>query len=118
MREITDYAYGDHQSQLFATDQPGPGGANHEYMIVLCGSSYITVNLMFQRGGIAEAGVNGITNEVLLAIVIDRLAAFDAGPFPSQENALALANCQQALAQLNQRTFDRINRGVEGKTVA
>lgn len=93
-------------------DKPGAGGANHEYQI----TSYEDVNVLlrFQKGGLQEVGVNGITHEVLLAILIDRLEGFQKGEFNCRENSLALTKLQEALHWLNHRTFDRVRRGVEG----
>ena len=107
-------------------DEPGSGGANHHYMITTPnwqrdpdGANAKGVwDIQFQNGAIGEVGVNGVTQEVLLAIVIDRLRSFQAGPFSSRENALALTKCEEALHWLQQRPLDRMRRGVEGKTVA
>ena len=74
--------------------------------------------VLFQNGPIQEAGVNGITQEALLAIVIDRLRSFQAGPYPSPENKMAMGFCELALEQLQIRTKNRLARGVEGKTEA
>jgi hypothetical protein len=49
-----------------------------------------------------------------LAIVRDRLEAFQAGPFNCRENSDALAGVVHAMDRLNDRTRDRIRRGVEG----
>jgi hypothetical protein len=57
-------------------------------------------DIQFQNGPIAEAGVNGITQEVLLAIVADRLRSFQAGPYACQENADALSHVSAAQAVL------------------
>jgi hypothetical protein len=54
----------------------------------------------------------------LIAIVIDRLRGFQSGPFSCRENALALTKMEEALHWLNARTRDRMERGVEGKSVA
>lgn len=100
-------------------DQPGSGGANHVYSVEpkdSVGAEMLRVN--FQNGAIAESGVNGVTQEILLAIVIDRLRSFQSGPFSSRENALALTKCEEALHWLQQRTLERMRRGVEGKTIA
>ena len=99
-------------------DEPGHGGANHVYAIVPTNTSGVPamVVLEFQNGPIAEHGVNGITQEILLAIVIDRLRSFQSGPFSSRENALALTKCEEALHWLQQRTLDRMRRGVEGQS--
>jgi len=72
----------------------------------------------FQNGPIREAGVNGVTQEALLAIVIDRLESFQAGPFPSDQNAVALDHVKAALWHLKERTRMRLARGVEGTTQA
>jgi hypothetical protein len=131
MRELTDHIVsGDQAVQLKieVTDEPGAGGANHRYAIsgfdtstnqsddslgrALSGASRCTV--LFQNGPIKEAGVNGITQEALLAIVIDRLKSFQNGPFACDSNAMALKDCQSALAHLQYRTKRRIERGVEG----
>ena len=68
----------------------------------------------FQDGPVNEAGVNGLTHEVLLAIVADRLRSFQQGPFASRYNALALTHIEDAQNWLNRRTLERMRRGVEG----
>lgn len=68
----------------------------------------------FQNGPIAEAGVNGITHEALLAILIDRLECFQAGPYASSYNEQALIACRAAQEALLSRTRSRMARGVEG----
>ena len=68
----------------------------------------------FQNGPIKEAGVNGISGEALIAIVIDRLRSFQAGPFSCRDNAVALTKLEEAMMWLQKRTRDRLARGVEG----
>lgn len=100
-------------------DEPGSGGACHVYSVApkdSAGCEMLTIN--FQNGPIGEVGVNGVTQEILLAVVIDRLRSFQTGPFSSRENALALTKCEEALHWLQQRTLDRMRRGVEGLTKA
>ncbi|HEV2155422.1 hypothetical protein [Bradyrhizobium sp.] len=129
-REVTDHRVNPANDKLVitVTDEPGAGGANHLYMITgfntgsnpSCpftarhGQPAEHATILFQNGPIAEAGVNGITQEVLLSIVADRLRSFQAGPYSSRENALALTNVEQALLWLQKRTLDRMRRGVEG----
>lgn len=72
------------------------------------------VHLPMQNGPIGEVGINGLTNEVLLAIVIDRLQHFQSGKYHCVENDLALVSAQNALFFLKARTRDRLRRGVEG----
>ena len=70
--------------------------------------------ILFQRGPVKEVGINGITEQVLLAIVADRLECFQNGPYPCRENALALTKIQEAMHWLHHRTIERVQRGVEG----
>lgn len=71
-------------------------------------------SLHFQHGPIKEVGVNGITHEVLIAILIDRLRGFQSSPFSCRENAVALTKLEEARMWLESRTKGRIARGVEG----
>ena len=73
-----------------------------------------TLTIIFQNGPIPEFGVNGITHEALLAILIDRLEGFQAGPFANVYNGAALENLQFAQELLLSRTRERMARGVEG----
>lgn len=77
---------------------------------------YVTAGdtILFQNGPIAENGVNGVTQEVLLAIIIDRLESFQKGPFACRDNAVALTHLETAKLWLFKRTLDRMQRGVEG----
>jgi hypothetical protein len=94
------------------TDEPGAGGANHAYKVQIPNVPATYIN--FQNGPIAEAGVNGITQEVLIAICVDRLRSFQAGPYACRENALALTKLEEAQHWLRHRTLARMARGVEG----
>lgn len=121
MRNVTDHIVeGDsanHQLAITVTDEPGAGGANHAYAIRWTNERDQTEPrcfVGFQNGPIKEAGVNGVTQEALLAIVIDRLRSFQAGPYSCRENAIALTHCEDALMWLQRRTRARIARGVEG----
>lgn len=99
-------------------DEPGPGGASHRYeLLVKTFTCDVYTQIKFQNGPIAEEGVNGLTQEALLAIVEDRLKCFQAGPYSCRENAVALTKVQEAMMWLNKRTADRVARGVEGKSV-
>ena len=97
-------------------DEPGQGGACHDYFAFLTvdGQSACGTAIRFQNGPILEAGMNGLSNEALLAIVEDRLKGFQAGPFACRENALALTHLQESMHWLHHRTNERMQRGVEG----
>ena len=130
MRELTDHRVNPANDTIKITvaDEPGAGGANHLYMIEgfdastnpsspfqtrFDGPRKLAI-VLFQNGPIGEAGANGITQEVLLAILADRLRSFQAGPYACIENAMALQKIEEAQLWLHKRTLDRMRRGVEG----
>lgn len=116
MRKIVDHIVNPANDRIDITvmDEPGSGGAHHHYAVDVDGSETAGVDIHFQNGPIAEAGVNGLTHEVLLAIVADRMRCFQSGPFACRENALALTKIEEAMHWLQQRTIARMRRGVEG----
>lgn len=106
-------------------DAPGCGGACHDYYVhgydpksnpSACKlyDEKPGTRLTFQNGPIAEVGVNGITHEALLAILIDRMRAFQSGPYACRENALALTKLEESVMWLGARTGRRVAEGVEG----
>lgn len=126
MRNLTDHLVNPANDKLIVQvlDEPGQGGACHSYYV---GGFDISTNpsaiegkdyhyILFQNGPISEegVGVNGITHEVLLAIVADRLRSFQKGPYSCKANACALTHIEEAMHWLQQRTLERMRRGVEG----
>jgi hypothetical protein len=110
--------------EIVVSDEPGAGGANHRYEITGFNAATNASHrapegqdkkvILFQNGPIPEKGVNGLTHEALIAILIDRLESFQAGPFACRENALALTKLQEAQHWLHHRTRARMARQVEG----
>lgn len=72
------------------------------------------VNIHFQEGPIKECGVNGVANEDLINMVIERLEYFQNSEFRCRENACAITKLEEALLWLRKRTMGREQRGVEG----
>ena len=152
MRHIHDHKVNGLNEALTITalDQPGPGGANHKYRIEGYQNDepadrwpfgvrkpFASVLIEFQNGPIGSpADMNGISNEALLAVVIDRMRGFQhqrlgelthpaqgeagsfdfnsRGQYACRENAIALTHLEDALMWLQKRTRDRMARGVEG----
>lgn len=85
----------------------------HVYQVLLGADDPAPLALVFQRGGVAFNGVNGITTEALLAVCIHRTEVMNA-QFHSDENDLALRGMRDALANFEIRTKRRQARGVEG----
>lgn len=130
MREITSHRVNPANDTLtiHVLDVPGPGGACHLYGITgfdtstnpsdpvtaRHGAPATHSTVLFQHGPIAEVGVNGVTHEALLAILIDRLEAFQRGAFANRYNEAALIDLRNAQGTLQARTRERMARGVEG----
>lgn len=126
MREINTHKtnpFNRNNVEVSALDGAGPGGASHHYRV----DAYVpaqtsdqetvskaVVEIEFQKGPIKEAGVNGITDESLFAILIDRLQGFQKGQYSCRENACALTKLEESLMWLHKRTLNREQRGVEG----
>lgn len=127
---------GDTNKQLgiAVTDEIGNGGAYHKYVIFdenyrkirfdlgnteEAAIEYAMVaNIDFQDGTVLDKGINGVSSETLLAIVIHRLECFQHGPFKCETNRIALDNAKLTLGALKSRTMDRVRRGVEGMNKA
>lgn len=123
MRKIETHAVnGLNEALVLAVlDEPGQGGACHKYLIhadeskvVLKDGVTVSCLVEFQNGPIKEHGVNGISGEVLLAIVRDRLECFQRGPYACDTNQQALDHVIAAMESLASRTRERVERGVEG----
>jgi len=126
MRTIHDHQVSPADKALAITvlDEPGSGGAHHAYLISGFDNTKNpsdpddqdadTALILFQNGPIPDNGVNGITVEALLAICADRLKCFQKGPFSNKANACALTHIEEAMHWLQQRTIERMRRGVEG----
>jgi hypothetical protein len=122
MRELTSHKVNglNESIGIGVLDDPGAGGSCHKYVMFLPNdtvnqelNSSLNQYITFQKGNPAE-GINGFSNEALLAIVEDRLAGFQSGPFACDDNKAALAAVRDAMACLQRRTRERVARGVEG----
>jgi hypothetical protein len=103
---ITVYGVNEHkQSQSFSTYIVDWQDGDHNSW---------TQHINFQDGPIKEYGVNGLTNEILLAIVKHRLEGFQSGEFPCEDNQEAISHISKAISALQRRTIERVDRGVEG----
>lgn len=105
-----------------AIGEPGPGGASMRYKIEggddakMSIADFVSCDIRFQNGNPANA-INGVSNEALLAIVMDRLNGFQQGPFACDDNAWAYECIVRAMRILHKRNIDRTARGVAGEQV-
>jgi len=98
---------------------PDAGNGSREYVAHTDGHDGLAVlcaHVSFQRGqpGL-ESSKPGATNEVLLAILIDRMEGFQDGPFRCRESAIVLTKLQECMHWLRHRADERARRGVLGK---
>lgn len=121
MRKLSTIQKRENLNSVYAVDEIGPGGANHEYSIVPFGTSGESLDfarIQFQCGPRKEENsIHGVIDTDLLEIVRDRLKAFQAGPFSSEYNEKALEHIEEALMWMNRRVEDRIERNVLGKNL-
>ncbi len=130
MRRITTHRHNvaNEHITVEAVDERGSGNANHRYDLTGFDTegnpsatapdgfkaAFSRIPLVFQNGPVMEAGINGITNEALLAVVIDRMQGFQSGPYACRENALALTKLEEAMHWMRARTRRREADGTEG----
>lgn len=104
-------------TKVEATDEK-EFNANHSYQVFTSHIPNAVLQVVnFQKGPIKEVGVNGVMNEDLIAMVIDRLQSFQESDYKCRENAVAITKLEEALMWLRKRTQDREDRGVEGTNV-
>jgi hypothetical protein len=89
-------------------------GAPHHFRIVDRNSQKLLSEVHFQEGPIMEAGINGIMNEDLIAIIIRRLNCFQKTQYACRENDMAIQKLEEAMMWINKRTQERRARKVEG----
>ena len=117
---------------VYATDEPGPGGANHTYIICRNDKNHrieypdgsveihtepdaILTTVQLQCGPRKDLeSIHASLGTDLLDIVGARLTASQNGKFACDENAHALAHIEEALLWMNKRVEDRIERTVLG----
>lgn len=74
----------------------------------------VTTFIDFQHGPVPAKGVNGMTSEALLVVLLHRTRHLN-GLYPCAENEQAIVAMQGALAAFEARTASRQARGVEGQ---
>jgi hypothetical protein len=105
-----------------AVDAKDSDGAHHLYQIDVRdpqkGSNIYRTMLMFQKGGLQDVGPNGLTDQALIAIVLDRMRGFQEGPYKCDENIPVILHLESVLEVFRIRAEERAARGVEGVRTA
>lgn len=86
----------------------------HHFQFKNAGSGEYLGELKFQKGGKKEVGINGVSDELVLAVVLERLNCIQEGDFSNRETAIAITKIEEALLWLKKRTIEREEKGIEG----
>lgn len=70
-------------------------------------------DIHFQEGNV-DNGVNGITNEDLISILINRLKTFQQGQYPCKENEQVIGLLEECLYHLSERELRIQNERLRG----
>ena len=121
-RPITTHQTDDLNKRVIveAWDDVSPGIANKSYRLSVNNQDFNQeiCKIRFQSKPVSSpVDVDGVTNESLLAILIDRLRSHQEGVCSCRENACALTHLEEALFWLQARMRDREARGVVEKNV-
>ncbi len=122
MRELTTGT--NKHTTVVAVDEPSYGGACHKYQVFPVGTKkplsheeafhLCLAQIHFQEGPVKEHGVNGIHEQDLLCIVLDRLEGWQSGELACVENEGAIKCLESAITILANRTKRRELAGIEG----
>lgn len=88
--------------------------APHSFEVRRVEDDALVCKIHFQEGPVHECGSNGVGNEDLINMVVERLECFQKSEFACRENAIAITKLEEALLWLRKRTEGRVQRGVEG----
>jgi hypothetical protein len=100
-------------NEVYCMDHEHPVNKGHHLYTIKTGTQGFDIT--FQNGPRHEQGsVEGVLDVDLLEIVRHRLQSFQAGPYTTRENAIALTHLEEALLWMNKRVEDRIEAGTLG----
>jgi hypothetical protein len=114
MKELTNQLTTQKYTKIYYMEDSIENGAPHDFVVTNVKTGEILSEIEFQQGPIKEVGVNGIHNEDLIAMVLERLYGFQETDFRCRENAIAITKLEEALMWLRKRTTGREIKGVEG----
>ena len=90
---------------------PNAAGVPRKYIVTLAPGLVTTIE--FHEGDPSQ-GANGLTQEVLMAILEHRLMAWQGTAYNTREAQIAIGKLQECRLWLGERTRLRIEREVEG----
>jgi hypothetical protein len=123
MRQVTDHhdGHGLNESIVLQADEADGSGASHSYTAYIEQpekDGWQIASIQFQKGPRnVEGSIAGMTEAALLAVLIDRLRGFQAGPYSCRENAIQLTHLEECLHWTKARADARARRGVLGHNI-
>jgi hypothetical protein len=119
--DIHHDGHGLNESIVIVADTPDSSGASHLYSMQIEQpekDGWQVAQIQFQKGPRnVEGSIPGATEASLLAVLIDRLRGFQAGPYSCRENAIQLTKLEEVLHWTKARADERAKRGVLGKNI-
>lgn len=114
MTEINRFSISGNEPVVRRKGEAGNGGAHAQYEVVCPVTGDVLLEVNFQQGSGRE-GWRGVLDLSLLEIVVDRLTAFQNGPYTSRETGKALTHVEEAALWQVRRVLERQKRGVFDK---
>lgn len=101
--------------EIWADPQDMKNGAASHYYELRMGEE-VVASIQFQHGPRNEAGSTpGVTENALLAVILDRLRCFNEGPYRCRENSVGITKVEEAMMWSTHRAMTRHRQGVLGK---
>jgi hypothetical protein len=94
-------------------EEPEGAGSPCHFKIKRNKDGSLIQNIDFQDGSLKDNGINGISNEDLINIVLFRLKYFQKGKHSCRENASAIDKLEEAQMWLLKRTIEKESRKAE-----
>lgn len=113
LSEINHPLFTQNYTKVYATSEKAYN-AHNSFVVANVETGEIISEVKFQEGPIKECGVNGVANEDLILMVLERLSGFQASEYACEENDEAISHLEAAVNILRKRTNKRKDRGVEG----
>lgn len=111
--EIKRDGFTQNYTKVYATAEK-KFNAFHNYIVANAETGDVVSEIHFQEGPIKENGINGVSNEDLILMVVNRLESFQDSEYVCEENAEAIDHLMAAIGSLRARTNKRIAEGIEG----
>lgn len=102
-----------YQDPLKNLIKPVPTDLGYNHYDIVGPDNEFRQEIHFQNGSPLQGGVNGVSNEAIIAVILHRLTKQNEN-YPSPYNVLAIYLLQGALTALHNRVKDRESFGISG----